>query len=456
MKRSFSATVHCISAVTLALYLVGCGGGGGSSSPPTPSLTTNLPSSAFEDESIVVTVTAKNFGADQITYSANSNTLFIEQGASTNQFVLRGVDTEVGNHTISFSASDTSGRNATSNASIRIDVVPTGYWEMTSASVGEQEIADLFITTTVSREGLISVRSSFDGEVFNEKCFGSGSSSAATFTFEAWCVESFDGSTVRDEDWQGYRIAGEVLITGRSATGTYTLFNPSGGQESVLNIELDAEYSDRFLFSEAPTNPKGIYVGLFSDGLEFFEIDGSGLITTPDPQGVCEIGGSIVPIDSQLKSSAAYRDIAIYDVANFSQIGCVEPNRNFITGNRNIAAGVGHFFLVRGEVFGGGPLDEGLDIRASDSSTSYKGIPTRMVLFRVCSPGGETTLVGESVHFRCSNAAASSDTEFSKALANHNGTLNVERLQGALLGKTGVGFLSPKSPSDVPEQNQQQ
>ena len=111
----------------IVIALAGCSGGGGSS-PPSPSLSSNLPSTAFDDETIVVTVTARNFGSDETTYNATSNSLSIDQGNSNNQFVIRGVNSAPGNHTITFSASDTSGKSATLNSTIRIDAVAAGDW----------------------------------------------------------------------------------------------------------------------------------------------------------------------------------------------------------------------------------------------------------------------------------------------------------------------------------------
>ena len=118
----------------MVIALAACSGGG-DFFPPSPSLSSNLPSTAFDDETIVVTVTARNFGSGETTYNATSNSLSIEQGDADNQFVITGKTSVPGNHTISFSASDTSGKSATLNSSIRIDAVVTGWWETTSLSI---------------------------------------------------------------------------------------------------------------------------------------------------------------------------------------------------------------------------------------------------------------------------------------------------------------------------------
>ena len=114
MKLSPFRILRTHFVMYMVIALSGCGGGGGSS-PPSPSISSNLPSTAFDDETIAITVTARNFGSGEITYNATSNSLSIEQGNSSNQFVIRGYDSELGNHTISFSASDTSGKSATLN-----------------------------------------------------------------------------------------------------------------------------------------------------------------------------------------------------------------------------------------------------------------------------------------------------------------------------------------------------
>lgn len=93
-----SMKTYWLSSVA-AILLASCGGGG-SSSTPSPSLSSNLPSSAFDDETVVVTVTARNFGVEATTYTATSNSLSIQQGDADNQFVITDSASVPGNHTI--------------------------------------------------------------------------------------------------------------------------------------------------------------------------------------------------------------------------------------------------------------------------------------------------------------------------------------------------------------------
>ena len=246
-----------ISALVLILsVLQGCGGGGGGSSPPSPSLSSNLPSSAFDDETIVVSVTARNFGSGGITYNATSNSLSIQQGDSDNQFVITGVSSVPGNHTISFSASDTSGKSATLSASIRIDAVVTGNWSTTSITADGVPVYDVRGYASISRGGTIYLSSTTDELFDEEKCFGSSSISAATLTFEAWCAYAPDGYWVTDEN---YRLTGKLEIDGSLAVGTYSLYTSSGGLQGTADVELERNDYYALVEQVAPASPEGIY-----------------------------------------------------------------------------------------------------------------------------------------------------------------------------------------------------
>ena len=168
------------AAPFILLFLVGCGGGGGGggSNTPSPSLATNLPSSAFDDETVVITVNARNFGNGEKTYNATSNSLTIAQGTADNQFIITGISSTPGNHTITFSASDTSGTNASLNSSIRIDAVPTGYWEVVSLIVDGAAFFDSYMFSTITRGGRVfnyARTLQDDGSFVYEKCMGSQS-----------------------------------------------------------------------------------------------------------------------------------------------------------------------------------------------------------------------------------------------------------------------------------------
>lgn len=378
-----------ISALVLILsVLQGCGGGGGGSSPPSPSLSSNLPSSAFDDETVVVTVTARNFGSGGITYNATSNSLSIEQGNSNNQFVIRGVNSVPGNHTITFSASDTSGKSATLNSSIRINVVATGYWVTTSLSIDGVAVYDVRAGALVTREGRVYLES-FTNEVWDEKCFGSSSTSEATFTFEVWCAGAPDGYQVTDEN---YRVTGELEIDRSIALGTYSVYESSGAL--LGTVDVDMERVDRYqdVDQPAPTTPRGVYAGVVEANLfEIITVDSSGDIAPNPIGGNCDVDGSVASVNINLDEGNDYVSRGIFDVKPISQTGCVASSGNFFTGNRDIVAGEGILQFYPGAWYGYPPEDELLFVELSDSVSSYGGIPSSLVYFRVCSASGDAT-----------------------------------------------------------------
>ena len=378
-----------ISALVLILsVLQGCGGGGGGSSPPSPSLSSNLPSSAFDDETIVVSVTARNFGSGGITYNATSNSLSIQQGNADNQFVITGVSSVPGNHTISFSASDTSGKSATLNSSIRINVVATGWWSTTSLSVDGVAVDDVSADALVTREGRVYLGSSTNG-IWGEKCLGSSSTSAATLTFEVWCAEAPDGYQVTDEN---YRITGELEINRSIALGTYSVYESSGALLGTVDVDMERRDPYQEVGQPAPTSPRGVYVGIEEANIfELITVDSSGDIAPNVPGGNCDVDGSVASVNINLDEGNDYVSRGIFDVMPISQTGCVNPSGNFFTGNRDIVAGEGILQFIPGAWFGFPREDELLYIELSDSVSSYGGIPSSLGYFRVCSASGDAT-----------------------------------------------------------------
>ena len=276
----------------LLFVLHGCGGGGGGgSSAPTPSLSTNLPSSAFQDERVVITVNARNFGAGEITYNATSNSLGIEQGSAANQFVITDADSP-GNQTITFSASSTSGSSATLNSTIRIDVVPTGYWEVTSINGQDAASVGAYLYSVVTRNGRVFSGASTDqgdGTFVYEKCMGSHSISGSNLSFESWCVDTVDGVMVDEEN---YRLTGDVTLdVGGFGSGTYSAYDITCAEVFSVPIELQRFDSYINLGLSAPQSATGVYWGP-TDGTSL-EIDNVGNITTTVPgTGGCVVQGS--------------------------------------------------------------------------------------------------------------------------------------------------------------------
>jgi len=373
---------------SLLIGLAGCGGGGGGSTPPSPSLSSNMPASAFDDETIVVTVTARNFGSGGITYNATSNSLSIQQGNADNQFVITGVSSVPGNHTISFSASDTSGKSATLNSSIRINVVATGWWSTTSLSVDGVAVDDVSADALVTREGRVYLGSSTNG-IWGEKCLGSSSTSAATLTFEVWCAGAPDGYQVTDEN---YRITGELEINRSIALGTYSVYESSGALLGTVDVDMERRDPYQDVGQPAPTTPRGVYAGIEEANIfELITVDSSGDIAPNVPGGNCDVDGSVASVNINLDEGNDYVSRGIFDVMPISQTGCVNPSGNFFTGNRDIVAGEGILQFMPGAWFGLPREDELLFIELSDSVSSYGGIPSSMVYIRVCSASGDAT-----------------------------------------------------------------
>ncbi len=370
----------------IVIALAGCSGGGGSS-PPSPSLSSNLPSTAFDDETIVVTVTARNFGSDGTTYNATSNSLSIEQGNSNNQFVIRGYDSEVGNHTISFSASDTSGKSATLNSTIRIDTVATGWWSTTSLSISGISADYKYATIFVSREGRIYLEGFTDG-YWDEKCFGSSSISVTTLSFEMWCAYS-PGDQVTDEN---YRLSGQLELAEYYASGEYSIYNSSGGLDARVDVEMERFDLYELAGLTGPLDAKGVYVG-YADAnwFELIAVDSVGRISPVEPGGTCDVEGSVAQVDIDFIQGNTYISRGVFDARPLSQRGCLDPYGNYWTGNRDILSGEGALLLYPAGFFGYDWDDELLYIVISESSNSYGGIPSGLPYVRVCTASGYAT-----------------------------------------------------------------
>lgn len=387
MKSAAQRIAFSYFAFYMVIALAACSGGGGSS-PPSPSLSSNLPSTAFDDETLVVTVTARNFGSGNTTYNATSNSLFIEQGDSDNQFVITGINSVPGNHTISFSASDTSGKSATLNSSIRIDAVVTGWWETTSLSIDGIYADDVAANIWVSREGRVYLESYTDG-YWDEKCFGSSSISLKTLSFEVWCANAPDGYQVTDEN---YRLTGELEVDGAFASGEYSLYTSSGGLEGTVDVEMQRFDLYELVGQTAPSDAKGVYVGWGdANRSELIAVDSAGRVSPVEPGGICDVEGSVAEVGIDLIEGNEYVDRGIFDARPLSQRGCIDPYGNAFTGNRDILSGEGFLLFFPGVVYGWTGDDDWLFFIMSDSVNSYGGIPSVLAYTRVCSASGEAT-----------------------------------------------------------------
>ena len=376
----------------LSLVLHGCGGGGGGggSSTPVPSLTTNLPSSAFDDETIVINVSTRNFGTGDKTYNATSNTLTIVEGNAENQFVIDGIYSDPGNHTINFSASDGSGTSASLSASIRIDAVPTGFWEVTSAVVEGEPVVDSILSVVVTRGGRVFLQArtdQYDGTYVYEKCFGSYSISVRNLTFDSWCADSIDGNQVDEEN---YRVSGSVVVDGATNSGSYSVYESDGSYLGEVNVELARFDSHSTQGLTAPASAEGVFAGASSFNM-ILSIDNVGRITSSPVDGDCVIDGSVTPVNVEINDGNDFLRLGIFDGVPLSQIGCVDSLGNWFTGNRNISAGEGILQLVPGIYYGGALDDEVLWIYMSDSANSYTGVPSDHPFLRVCSASGNPT-----------------------------------------------------------------
>lgn len=397
---------HLVVPILLfVLHGCGGGGGGGGSSTPVPSLTTNLPSSAFDDETIVINVSTRNFGTGDKTYNATSNTLTIAEGNADNQFVIDGIYSDPGNHTINFSASDSSGASASLSASIRIDAVPTGYWEVTSLVVENEPVFDVFMSVVVTRGGRVFLRArtdQYDGTYVYEKCFGSYTISVRNLTFDSWCADSVDGFQVDEEN---YRVSGTVVVDGATNSGSYSVYESDGGYLGEANVELERFDSHSLQGMTAPASAEGVFVGASGSRLGMtLSIDNVGRITSSPVDGDCVIDGSVTPVNVEFNDGNDFLRLGIFDGVPLSQIGCVESG-NFWTGNRNISAGEGILELVPGVYYGGAVDDEVLWIYMSDSANSYTGAPSDHLYFRVCTASGNPTsfAITQGLTGLCSN-----------------------------------------------------
>lgn len=387
MKSAANRIAPTYFAFYMMIALAACSGGGGSS-PPSPSLSSNLPSTAFDDETIVITLTARNFESGEKTYNATSNTLSIEQGNSSNQFVITGETSVPGNHTISFSASDTSGKSATLNSSIRIDAVVTGFWQTTSLSLDGIYVDDVTASILVSREGRVYLESYTYG-YWDEKCFGSSSISVKTLSFEVWCASAPDGYQVTDEN---YSLTGELEVDGPLASGEYSLYSASGGLEGTVDVEMERTDWYDLVGQTAPLDATGIYAGIRdANWSELIAVDSAGRVSPVDPDGICDVEGSVAQVDIALIEGNEYSSRGIFDASSLSQRGCINPYGNFFTGNRDILSGEGTLMFFPGILYGWAWDDEVLFFAMSDSADSYGGIPSGLLYARVCSASGEAT-----------------------------------------------------------------
>jgi len=386
MKSAANRIAPNYVAFYMMIALAACSGGGGSS-PPSPSLSSNLPSTAFDDETIVVTVTARNFGSGGTTYNATSNSLSIERGDSDNQFVITGINSVPGNHTVSFSASDASGKSATLNSSIRIDAVATGTWYTTSLSIDGIYADDISAAIVVTREGRVYVASYTYGSL-DEKCFGSSSTSVETLTFEVWCASAPDGLFVTDEN---YRLTGELDLDGSLTSGVYSLYSSSGGLLGTVDVEMVRLDYYEWIGLPAPSSVDGVYAYMGDAGFgELITIDRSGNISPNVVGGVCDVDGTVAPVNIDLIAGNDYVDRGIFDARSLSQRGCREYG-DFYTGNRDIIGGEGILEFLPAAIYGFPFNDDVLWLFTSDSATSYGGKPSSKPYVRVCTASGNAT-----------------------------------------------------------------
>ncbi len=394
MKSAANRIAPSYFAFYMMIALAACSGGGGSS-PPSPSLSSNLPSTAFDDETIVVTVTARNFGSGNTTYNATSNSLFIEQGDSDNQFVITGINSVPGNHTISFSASDTSGNSATLNSSIRIDAVATGTWYTTSLSIDGIYADDISAAIVVTREGRVYVES-YTYDSLDEKCFGSSSTAVRTLTFEVWCANAPDGYFVTDEN---YRLTGEIDLGGSVASGEYSLYSSSGGLVGTVDVEMERPDFYAFYGVSAPDSAEGLYANAYESGFgELITIDSSGNLSPVEVGGNCDVDGTVAPVDIDVLVDSGYVNRGVFDARSLSQRGCIEYG-DLSTGNRDIIGGEGILKFLPGALYGFPPNDEVLWLFMSDSVSSYGGIPSSIPYLRVCTASGDPTPFSDAFGF---------------------------------------------------------
>ena len=379
--------------VFAVFVMTGCGGGGGGSAPPSPRIAVDLVPNALDDENVSVSISTQNFDSSPITYNATSSTIFISPGTSPNSFVILGEDSNPGRHTITFSASQASGASATLNRTIEIRAVPTGAYTLRNVSVDGQSIPGLSADVYVTRSGVIAMRTFTDGE-FTEKCFGRGTTTEITFSFELWCALAEDTFNVDEQD---YRIAGELQIYDNNLEGSFSLYNSAGGIDytaSVLFERFDF-YANVGLLPPAAPSLAGDYYGLYGYNTgQALRVDSTGTLLTLNSDS-CEISGSIrTPVENVVETSA-YVERGIFDLDAFSQTSCNSSLGDFQTGNRDFSGGQGVTFTVPGPYWGGAVSDELLVIQANQSLSSPSGVPSELIYLKICDLQGVLTPFGQ-------------------------------------------------------------
>ena len=380
----------CLYVLFVSLMLSACGGGGGSGGqPPSPSLRADMPARAYDDETIVITLTASNLGAGPLTYEATSASLSLEPYQTNNTFAIYGDSSVVGTHSISFSVSDAAGKSVTANETIRIDTVPTGLYLVSDIGIGGILVDGLDIEAAVTRAGIMALSIYNDG-FYDEKCFGAGDVDENNFVFEVWCALTEDGAFVTDK---GYRIAGDLNLGASSVSGTWSIYESSG--ELIGTAEAAGERFPAYELAgiSAPATMAGVFLGAFpANESQIITIDANGVIETRDTgTNSCELTGNVTAYQIADATRNTYEDRAVFDLESISQTGCRESGADFQTGNRNLAAGVGLSFLLPGVLFGADVSDDILFVKFSDTTNSFSDTPVDHYFYRLCSAINQPT-----------------------------------------------------------------
>lgn len=373
----------------LSLTLSACGGGGGGSQPLSPSLRNDLPASAYDDETIIITLTASNLGAGPLTYEASSSSLSIEPADTSNSFAIYGDASVVGTHAVRFSVTDAAGTTVTASETIRIDTVPTGLYFVSDIGIGGIVVDGLDVEASVTRNGTMALTIYNDG-VYDEKCFGAGNVNETSLAFEVWCALTDDGAFVTDK---GYRIAGDLNLGSTLVSGTWSIYEPSG--ELIGTAEASGERFSAYELTglTAPSSMAGVFLGatLANEG-QIIVVDTSGNLETRDA-GInnCQLTGKATSYQIADAPRDDYEDRAVFGLESISQTGCRVSGTDFQTGNRDLAAGVGLSYALPGVLFGADASDEVLFLKFSDSTNSFSDTPVDHYFYRVCSATNQPT-----------------------------------------------------------------
>lgn len=221
--------------VTLGLASCGGGGGGGNNITPSPQLSVSGPSTVWSDDyDWSAQATASGLDMSSIGYSISGGDEYIEIDSITGVINSNGSNVDIGSHRFTVSATDSSGKSASTTYDLRSDAFITGVWQPSVEDAGT------YFRLWVTRSGQIFSEYWEDFSDDNELCSGKFTISASALDGEIKCLSVFSG--VEDKwtaDIEAVKTSTSDDITYNKMTVTSGLYEGEVADESFDMFRID-------------------------------------------------------------------------------------------------------------------------------------------------------------------------------------------------------------------------